>query len=865
MNKKLMTALVASACFAGTAFAFKTEFFGAGWLTSAAGVPIHEEITREALSSITVLFEDGTSATLNTEFINALAEENTENDEAGITYGQMHFDDSRLTDSAAYVWNAKLAAITAFNNGNPSVTLPGSIISDGNGVQVNLGSATHTIQDFFAHSTWTEVNISRRAAGSPLLPVPRIGIFQYPFSEGTFASVIKLDTPATFGSSGLAVADTVCDISRVLSPATVLSSAYYDFAMSDSVDRGFFTDNWVGLTQTPFPLSIAPELTTITWPKGRCVHGGDGPANGINKDKSDRPGYLHARKAAVQATRAFMLDFLASANVLATSNKAAACLYMFNCRDSISSAAETPKTFTVTDVQAQANFEGVSGKVLQIQSDKWLARMLSYSYQGVACTAYRPFAVDDDTDATYDKIICPSTSTGPGTLKIVQTALPSKVLHTETLTLNAPAPVIADFQLRNVTAGNLTTFTITGTNLPSTPLDVSFAGCANIAFLSQTASQHTLTCTPQAGSLSADIRAVSGGPVLGSYAVIATALPLTASTSANLLLGGTFSDSCPSCPAIAANALTNGNLDDGRNLQTYSGSFNIFVATPITLDRLILYPYMTPNGNVSYEIQTSTSPTGAAGTWTSHGVRSGAMANEVPFPIALGSTVSGVRVVKVIINSSPSWVALGEIEGYLGTPPSIFYDNFRLSAPDPAKWIVDGFGPSQIGPVSTSAGLAQFGAFGRISTNGKATFTGSKIVIEARMAGTGSSRDTSILLKDLSNTTNTIYSGDTNYCGWGMHASASGIFEITSGALECGGANKVRHVGVSTNQFMEYRWTIDGNQMTVERGATLTAITETMTLNLGQSIVGRSFLLSIGTASASYSPGTWDWVRVSVW
>jgi hypothetical protein len=246
------------------------------------------------------------------------------------------------------------------------------------------------------------------------------------------------------------------------------------------------------------------------------------------------------------------------------------------------------------------------------------------------------------------------------------------IINTQvTITSAAKVPIITGFDLQAVTAGNLTTFIVKGQNLPVTPLDVTFNGCANISFLSQTSIQHTFTCTPQAGNLTVNIREVAGGAILKSYPVVATVVPPVTSTGTNLLLGGTFTDSCFSCPAVPANSLTNGSLQDGQNLRTYSGSFNIFVAAPITLDRLILYPYMSPNGTVSYEIQTSTSPTGAAGTWTSHGVRSGTMANEVPFPISLGSTASGVRVVKVIINSSPSWVALSEVEGFLGSPNTL--------------------------------------------------------------------------------------------------------------------------------------------------------------------------------------------------
>lgn len=209
----------------------------------------------------------------------------------------------------------------------------------------------------------------------------------------------------------------------------------------------------------------------------------------------------------------------------------------------------------------------------------------------------------------------------------------------------------------------------------------------------------------------------------------------------------------------------------------------------------------------------------------------------------------------------------------LFTPPIIdpnasnsLTEDFNGTAVDTTKWNIDGAGDGiHIGPVSVANGLAEFGAWGRISTKAKVTFSGSKIIIEARMAGQGGSRDTSIQLVD-SVSGDYIYSGDTSYFGEGFFAAASGAYNFTqrepSPDVPSSTLNVVR-LGGSTNQFMEYRWTLDGDKFTMERGPTLNNITQTATRTLGRSIVGRSFYLSIGTASPDYSPGTWDWVRVS--
>ena len=79
--------------------------------------------------------------------------------------------------------------------------------------------------------------------------------------------------------------------------------------------------------------------------------------------------------------------------------------------------------------------------------------------------------------------------------------------------------------------------------------------------------------------------------------------------------------------------------------------------------------------------------------------------------------------------------------GPVVTPSGVtsFFDYFDTTAIDASKWNNYGyidFGPAPNSPVTIDTnGIAQFPAWGALSTKGKVTFSGSKIVIEARMGG----------------------------------------------------------------------------------------------------------------------------------
>lgn len=197
------------------------------------------------------------------------------------------------------------------------------------------------------------------------------------------------------------------------------------------------------------------------------------------------------------------------------------------------------------------------------------------------------------------------------------------------------------------------------------------------------------------------------------------------------------------------------------------------------------------------------------------------------------------------------YAAATSLDTTASVPEPALFDQFDGTALDTSKWRATG----PVNAVAIAGGFSQFAASGRIDTQGKVVFSGNKIVIEARMAGQGGSRDTSIGFTD-ADSGDLVYSGDTNYFSRGFFAvQAVPIILRTPQRATDGSAFNVLALGGSTNQFMEYRWTFDGDKITIERGTTLSSITQNATRTLGRSIVGRKYYLSIGTAGPNYSPG----------
>lgn len=238
-------------------------------------------------------------------------------------------------------------------------------------------------------------------------------------------------------------------------------------------------------------------------------------------------------------------------------------------------------------------------------------------------------------------------------------------------------------------------FSIIGFNLPiDAELNIEFDGCSGIFYITKSEKLHEISCTPQRlGVITLYIADKNYNTLFGAGVYVS---PDTAPALFNLLRDATVTDSCISCPPSPygqpAN-ITDGNQGTARNLGTYSGSFNIFPTSAVNLGRIVLYPSVSPSGTVSYEIQTSTSQTGAAGTWTSHGGKiSKTWTDKTPVTVALNSNTTGVRVVKVIVHDSPSWVAFFEVEGYVDgddsttlqcTPPQTLQNGVCISPNEP--------------------------------------------------------------------------------------------------------------------------------------------------------------------------------------
>jgi hypothetical protein len=99
--------------------------------------------------------------------------------------------------------------------------------------------------------------------------------------------------------------------------------------------------------------------------------------------------------------------------------------------------------------------------------------------------------------------------------------------------------------------------------------------------------------------------------------------------------------------------------------------------------------------------------------------------------------------------------------------------------------------------------------------------------------------------------------GDTNYSGWGIYVQ---LYNFNTASYEIATA-----FGGTTDQYKEYRISLIGTQLIVERGDTLTNITETYALTMPRDFVSNNSYINIGTGGCDgyYSPADFDWIRAS--
>lgn len=185
-----------------------------------------------------------------------------------------------------------------------------------------------------------------------------------------------------------------------------------------------------------------------------------------------------------------------------------------------------------------------------------------------------------------------------------------------------------------------------------------------------------------------------------------------------------------------------------------------------------------------------------------------------------------------------------------------FSDDFSGTSLDSTKWTGHASIPSTgYGLPTVANGVAHFANCQYADTKDKVSFSGSKFVIEARFAGQKEwGRDTWIALFDPS-TGSRLMIHDTNYYGWGVT-----VYLDKNYAMELN-----QFFGGTTSAYKEYRIAVEGTSVTVERGDSLATLSEKHVVTLPRSATDGKYYLGIGTGGCDgfYSPGDFDWIRVT--
>ena len=192
------------------------------------------------------------------------------------------------------------------------------------------------------------------------------------------------------------------------------------------------------------------------------------------------------------------------------------------------------------------------------------------------------------------------------------------------------------------------------------------------------------------------------------------------------------------------------------------------------------------------------------------------------------------------------------------TNSTVFTDPFDGTALQTAVWTAAGGGTTTVANGSVS-----LSCFAKVTTAGKLTFSGQRLVVESGFFGVGhvynepnnlfgkTLWDTAITLTDVA-TGDRIVVGDTNYFdGGGLYLIGTGIFNTPQFGN-----------GVSSNTYMEYRLTVNGNAVKLERGTSLANISDSIDAVLPTSIAGKSFHLTISTGGPDYCPSEFNWITV---
>lgn len=241
-----------------------------------SGAPNHENITYSGLvapevSAAAWIKRSNQSISFSDAAISIVKGQNRQVDSRFWNSPKYHFDDDKFTEANSLLIDQRWAVIEFVRSKDYLLA------------QTTLGAALHTVQDFYAHSTWVE------KYGNT--PYPNLG-------------------EKAFGTD------------KVLAPtknATCVDSGVIPEAQ---VTTGWFEPGQVlpiigGATSYLTPLA-RPAFGPIDWPltQNHCVHGTSSLPNsasrgkGINKDNINRVGFSNAEAAAIGSTSAYVVSIL---------------------------------------------------------------------------------------------------------------------------------------------------------------------------------------------------------------------------------------------------------------------------------------------------------------------------------------------------------------------------------------------------------------------------------------------------------------------------------------------------------------------------------------------------------------------------
>jgi hypothetical protein len=243
------------------AFSISRSVWIPGFIVRQVSDPNHENITAQALTGYTPFkLSNGSDATFSAEALSVITSGNVDNDLAANNIPELHADEERLLGSFRYVLGQRARIARAARSG------------DFTEAQEDLGSALHTIQDFYAHTSWIEGGHTGLAPLTQLTDPPE------------FSNIIGNQTTCTH--FGLVPA----------APFAPLTSGWFQ-AIDASGVSGWSTD--------PADYGL---FEPSSWPHNKCVHGSpflqsnDSEGFGLNKDTVLRANFPTAYSLAVQAS-----------------------------------------------------------------------------------------------------------------------------------------------------------------------------------------------------------------------------------------------------------------------------------------------------------------------------------------------------------------------------------------------------------------------------------------------------------------------------------------------------------------------------------------------------------------------------------